>query len=177
MLHTHAHIHIHIHIHIYIYIYLFIYLFIYLRAFGYLPPDPFLGSWNAASLFPVACSCWLVTAALWMLARHLFEEAFWALGWPLESLGRSLGWPREGLSRCQDGSWCPWKVLGSSRVIWTYVFQCIWHVWPFELVFVNDSGPSYALAARLCCQIVQRRVKGDPGLGFFYRFCALGGNL
>ena len=35
-----------------------------LRAFGLLPPDPFLGSWNAASLFPVACSCWLVTAAL-----------------------------------------------------------------------------------------------------------------
>ena len=46
-----------------------------LRAFGRLPPDTFLGSLNAASLFPVACSCWLVTAALWLLARHLFEEA------------------------------------------------------------------------------------------------------
>ena len=46
-------------IHLYIYIYIHM-----LRAFGLLPPDPFLGSWNVASLFPVACSCWLVTAAL-----------------------------------------------------------------------------------------------------------------
>ena len=43
---------------------MYIYICIYLRAFGLLPPDPFLGSWNVASLFPVACSCWLVTAAL-----------------------------------------------------------------------------------------------------------------
>ena len=47
----------------------------YLRAFGLLPPAPSLGSWKAASLSSVACRCWLVIAALWMLARHLFEEA------------------------------------------------------------------------------------------------------
>ena len=43
---------------------MYVFMFKYLRAFGHLPPDPFLGSWNVASLFPVACSCWLVTAAL-----------------------------------------------------------------------------------------------------------------
>ncbi len=35
-----------------------------LTAFGHLPPDPFLGSWNVGRLFPVACSCWLVIAVL-----------------------------------------------------------------------------------------------------------------
>ena len=44
--------------------YIYIYIWIYLRAFGRLPPDPFLVSWNAARLFPVGCSFWLVTVAL-----------------------------------------------------------------------------------------------------------------
>ena len=54
-----THIYIYIHIHMYIYIYICIN-----KQTNKLPPDPFLGSWNVASLFPVACSCWLVTAAL-----------------------------------------------------------------------------------------------------------------
>ena len=37
-----------------------------------------------------------------------------------------------------------------------------------ELTFFEDSGPSDALAARLCCQNVKRRVRVDPPLRVFW---------
>ena len=44
-----------------------------------------------------------------------------------------------------------------------------------ELTFSHALGPSDALAGRLCSEIVQGRVWGEPLLMVFYGFLALGG--
>ena len=56
-------------------------------------------------------------------------------------------------------------------------FDCFWAIGRSELTFSEDSGPSDALARRLCCEIVQRPVKLDPKFRVFQGFRAQGGNL
>ena len=56
-------------------------------------------------------------------------------------------------------------------------FQMFLAIGRSELTFSNVCWPSYALALRLCSEIVPGRVWDNPWLIVFYRVWALGGNL
>ena len=86
------------------YVYIYIYIF---RAFGHLPPDPFLGSWNVGRWFPVACNCWsLLLCDCWLMtcSVKLFE--------PQEGIWRALRrlWDGSGMARV--GARIAYEALG-----------------------------------------------------------------
>ena len=84
-----------------------------------------------------------------------------------------------------DSFLAPWDdpgghraAAGSPWAIWTYVFQCLGCICSYELTFSNVSGPSDALALRLCSEIVHGQVRMQrPGWVFLSLFGPGVGNL
>ena len=62
-------------------------------------------------------------------------------------------------------------------MILAYVFLHFWAIGRSELTFSNIFGPSDALAAHLCSEIVQGRVRIHPLPWYFEGFGPWAGNL
>ena len=135
----------------------------------------------AAGWSLLLCDCWLVTCS-----GTLFElrGGFWrGLGGLLDGSGRARAGARmahespgsdfrelpESIPRALQSSSNPLRRSWQADDALSLVFPCFWALCPFEVMFSHTFGPSDALARRLCCQIVQRRVRDEHLFWVFHR--------